>query len=110
MNVNSEIFRLMQEQPIERDINPLLEPGTLVSHFKRDLIQTDDPAMYVYRVICVATHSETQEPMVVYQACYGDRLFYCRPLSMFVDKVDKQKYPDAKQKWRFERIWRNEVP
>jgi len=38
-------------------------------------------------VIQVATHSETMEPMVVYQALYGERGFWVRPASMWDEKV-----------------------
>lgn len=42
--------------------------------------------------------------MIVYQAQYGDHQWYVRPYEMFASEVDREKYPDVKQKYRFERI------
>jgi len=58
----------------------------------------------IYHVIAPnARHSETGELMVVYRS-YPDGVLYVRPYDMFASKVDREKYPDAMQDWRFEQI------
>ena len=42
-----------------------------------------------YRLLCIARHSETLEPMVVYQALYGDKGVWVRPLSMWDETVER---------------------
>lgn len=80
----------------------LLAPGTIVSHFKRFEGSWADPNQYLYQIVGVALHSETREELVVYRALYGDKGLFCRPKAMFLSPVDRAKYPDAKQDYRFE--------
>lgn len=57
-----------------------------------------------YIVLNTVTHSETGELMVLYCANYGDRKYYVRPYDMFMSKVDREKYPEVEQEYRFELV------
>ncbi len=75
-------------------------PGKIVRHFKRELEHEGN--MYLYEIVGVAHHSETNEDLMVYRALYGEGKMCARPLAMFMSEVDHEKYPDIKQKYRFE--------
>ena len=57
-----------------------------------------------YEVVDIAIHSETRERYVVYRALYGDKALYIRPYEMFASLVDKTKYPNVGQEYRFELV------
>lgn len=87
-------------------MNNRFNPGDIVQHFKRELLTEEERAgkMYLYEIIGVAIHSETREPMMVYRPLYDDGGMYVRPLEMFLSEVDHDKYPEVKQKYRFEEV------
>lgn len=71
-----------------------MRPGDTVRHFKGNL----------YEILYFAKDSETQEDLVVYRALYGEGGVWVRPKAMFFSPVDREKYPNAPQAYRFERV------
>ena len=71
-----------------------VKPGGVYRHFTGKM----------YQVVDVAKHSETLEEYVVYRQLYGEGKLWIRPLSMFLEPVDREKYPDCPQEYRFELI------
>ena len=69
-------------------------PGDFYRHFKGK----------IYQIRELAKHSETGEDMVVYQGMYPPFQVWVRPLSMFLDSVDHEKYPECRQQYRFEEV------
>lgn len=77
---------------MNRDINELR--GKVVKHFKGKL----------YLVVDIVKHSETMEELILYKALYGEFGLFVRPKDMFLSEVDREKYPEVKQKYRFQLI------
>ena len=77
------------------------QPGDIVKHFKRELIQ-EPQEEYLYEIVSWARHSETDERYVVYRALYGTKETWVRPYEMFMEEVDREKYPQVEQRFRFE--------
>jgi hypothetical protein len=82
------------------------QPGDIVQHFKRETLPPaeKETAAYLYEIIGIAVHTETEAPLMIYRALYGDKRLFARPLAMFLSEVDHQKYPGIRQKYRFEKI------
>lgn len=69
--------------------------GHIYQHFKGNK----------YIVLDIVQYSEDEnEKIVVYQGLYAPFSKWARPLSMFESEVDYKKYPDVKQKYRFQEI------
>lgn len=72
-----------------------IKVGHVYQHFKGNK----------YIVLDIVNYSEDEnEKMVIYQALYGKREKWARPLLMFSSEVDHEKYPKIKQKYRFQEI------
>ena len=78
-----------------------LQPGMIVKHFKRGYLpdRACRGTMYLYKIIGFAEHTETKEPLAIYQALYGDQQIYARPLDMFLSEVDREKYSSLPERW-----------
>ena len=76
-----------------------IKVGNIYRHFKG----------HIYKVILIAYDSENYSEnnpelskMVIYQNMEDENKIWVRPYQMFNSLVDKEKYPDCAQKWRFE--------
>lgn len=80
-------------------------PGCRVQHFKRETVCPADlekePMLYLYEVVGIAEDTEDGRELMVYRALYGTKKLYARPLAMFLSPVDREKYPDIGQTFRF---------
>lgn len=80
-----------------------LKEGAVISYFERQYCTETQKQhnKHLYRVMGKADHTETGEAMIVYQALYPPYKAYVRPESMFLQKVDTEKYQDCTQKYLF---------
>lgn len=74
--------------------NSRLKTGDIVRHFKGG----------TYEILCIAKHTEDNIDLVIYKNIYAPDKIWARPIEMFMGKVNKTKYPDATQEYRFEKI------
>lgn len=82
--------------------NSRLKKLDIVQNFKRELDSTG--TKYLYQIMDIATHSETMEQLVVYRALYAPYETWVRPYEMFMEEVDRVKYPEIQQEYRFEKV------
>lgn len=68
----------------------------IVRHFKGDL----------YKIIDIGIDTETEKEVVIYKREDNTGNVWVRPLDMFNSKVDKEKYPNCEQEYRFELVER----
>lgn len=89
------------------------KPGAVLRHFKRDYMSVsqlaETPMKYMYLFIGYAKHTETGQRLAIYKALYpvdnGEPSgLFVRPADMFESEVDRTKYPDACQRFRFEEV------
>ena len=96
LNMEPEVPK---EEVPERDIRV----GDIVQHFKREWVSADT-SEYLYKVLAFARHTETGERLVIYQGLYAPFKVCARPYDMFMSETDHEKYPDIRQKYRFEKV------
>ena len=91
---------------IEDDASRRFIPGMTVRHFKAEFNTPEQELQnnYYYKILGTGKHSETGEKLMIYQALFNDHYICARPYSMFESKVDKEKYPNVKQEYRFQII------
>ena len=92
-----------EAEPAMEEINRDIRVGDIVQHFKREWVSADT-SEYLYKVLAFASHTETGERLVIFQGLYAPFKICARPYAMFMSEVDRQKYPDVKQKYRFEKV------
>lgn len=103
-HIKHDLSRQQKEELIKMgNLDRDFRPGDRVRHFKRETVDPNT-TQYLYQIVGVAIHSETKEKMMIYQGLYDDYSLYARPYDMFLSEVDREKYPDIKQKYRFEKL------
>lgn len=84
----------MRRSNVEITYDRHFRNGDIVRHFKGKF----------YKIDSIAKHTETGELLVVYTQMYEPFETFVRPYEMFLEDVDKVKYPNADQPYRFMKI------
>lgn len=79
---------------------PEIRVGDTVKHFKNELNSTE----FIYKVLSLDGIDTTNGNKIVIYQSVNNSIMYARPVEEFFSEVDRSKYPNIKQKYRFEPI------
>lgn len=105
LNLDANEYEIIEpsKEPVKCSFDDSrIKVGDIVKHFKREWVD-EATSEYLYKVLAFASHTETGEGLVIYQGMYAPFKICARPYDMFMSKVDREKYPDIKQEYRFEK-------
>lgn len=91
---NVENLVIMPKGDDEDEFRPYPKPEQVYRHFKGNM----------YQVLFMARNAENEDYMVVYKSLVNGAN-YVRSAENFMSKVDKDKYPEIDQYYRFERVY-----
>ena len=93
-----------------------LDGNTIYGRFKSNIVKhfkhkesSDDPLNYIYEILGVSAHSENHDELFITYRSLKHHKVWVRPYDMFMSEVDHEKYPDVKQKYRFESVTKEEL-
>lgn len=86
-----------------------IKAGDIVKHFKREIVDShvtkQDRLLYMYEVLSTSgIDTETEGRVVVYKALYGAHTIFVQPYEDFMSEVNRKKYPNVLQKYKFEKV------
>ncbi len=86
------------------ELEPLVKALKVTGQEKMMTVERTKDDSYVFRDKDIDWADAGSNHYVLYQALYGEHRFFLREYNDFMGKVDKQKYPEVTQKYRFERV------
>lgn len=82
----------------------IIQTGDIVRHFKKEMKQEyENSKRYLYEVLWIALDTTNDIYVYIYKSLATGEL-YTREIAEFLSEVDHKKYPDIKQKYRFEKV------